>query len=197
METVAAGPAAPSPIVRRSLRVILANRDRLGHQPWPDVAVRELLSELGRKTNLRVIEFLVDQDMVKPDTDHAIDRWMTAQLEALRPQIADEVRIWTEALRGHGNRRRIPLQQQTIRSYMWILQQPLTAWSATFESLREVTADDVNEQLQRFTGGKRDLAVTVMRSLFKTLKADRAIFTNPTRHLNGKCKSSQPGRRSP
>jgi integrase len=178
--------------VRRSLRVILANRDPLGHQPWPDVAVRELLYELGRKANLRVIEFLVDQEMVKPDTDHALDRWMAAQLEVLRPQIADEVRTWTEALRGRGKRRRIPLQQQTIRSYLWALQQPLAAWSAKFGSLREVTDDDVDEQLRRFTGGKRDLAVTVMRSLFKTLKADRAIFTNPTLHLNGKCKSSQP-----
>ena len=35
--------------VRRSLRVILANRDRLGHQQWPDVAVRELLCEFGGK----------------------------------------------------------------------------------------------------------------------------------------------------
>ena len=105
-----------------------------------------------------------------------------------RPRFA----IWTQVLRGQGNRPRIPLHHQTIRSYMWTLQQPLTAWSATYGSLREVTADDVNEQLQQFTGAKRDLAVTVMRSLFKTLKAERAIFTNPTTHLNGKCKSSQP-----
>ena len=48
--------------MRRSLRVILANRDRLGHQPWPDVAVRDLLYELGRKANLRVIERLTRPD---------------------------------------------------------------------------------------------------------------------------------------
>ena len=177
-------------IARGSLRVILAHHDRLGDQPWPDVAIRELLTDGGRTANQRVIEFLIDQHLAKPDTDHTIDRWLTTQLEALRPQIASEVRVWTQVLRGHGNRPRIPLHHQTIRSYMWILQQPLTAWSATYESLREVTADDVNEQLQQFTGAKRDLATTVMRSLFKTLKAQRITFTNPTRHVSGK--SHQP-----
>ena len=91
-----------------------------------------------------MIEFLIDQHLAKTETDHTIDRWLTTQLEALRPQIASDVRVWTQVLRGHGNRPRIPLHHQTIRSDMWIPQEPLTAWSATYESLREVTADDVN-----------------------------------------------------
>jgi integrase len=177
-------------IARGSLRVILAHRDRLGDQPWCDVAIREVLNDSGRKANQRVIEFLVDQNLAETDTDHTIDRWLTTQLEALRPQIATEVRVWVQVLRGQGNRPRIPLQHQTIRSYIWILQQPLTAWSATYGSLREVTVDDVNEQLQQFIGAKRDLAASAMRSMFKTLKVGRVIFTNPTTHLRGK--SSHP-----
>jgi integrase len=178
--------------VRRSLRIILANRDRLGGQPWPDVAIQQLLNESGRKATQRVIEFLIAQQMVKADTDHVLDRWLNAQLEVLRPQIADEVRTWTRILRGDGQRPRIPLQHQTIRSYLWTLQQPLQAWSTTHDSLRAVTADDVNDQLQHFTGAKRDLAATVMRSLFKTLKAQRIIFNNPTTRLHGRTSHPAP-----
>jgi integrase len=172
--------------VRASLRVILANRDRIGPHPWADTAIYELFKDMGKVANQRAVEFLVDQGMAKPDTDYAFDRWLATRFEQLQPQIADEIRRWTHVLRGNGKRARIPLQPSTIRGYVWILQQPLAAWTATYESLREVTPDDVDEQLRQFSGAKRDLAATAMRSLFKTLKAQRVIFVNPTAYLSGK-----------
>ena len=99
---------------------------------------------------------------------------------------AAEVRTWAEALQGRGPRAGRARQTRTIQGYLRILQPPLASWSARYESLRQVTTDDVTGQLAQLTGATRLLALSAMRSLFGTLKARRVLFTNPAAPLTGR-----------
>ena len=173
--------------VRTSLRMVLDNPESLGPTPWTSAAIEQLLLTTGShrsgKGILRVIEFLIDEGRATPSTELTFERWISTQFHDFKPHIVAELTNWIDVMRGNGPRPRKPLQNNTIRSYVWILQGPLASWSQSYESLREVTTDAVDEQIRTFTGSERSLAATAMRSLFRTLKAKRIIFANPTTHL--------------
>ena len=83
--------------------------------------------------------------------------------------------------RRHPRARRPPIQ-----GYLRILEAPLASWSAGYESLRQVTTEDLTAQLTPLTGATRLLALSAMRSLFSTLKARRALFTDPAAPLTSR-----------
>ena len=172
---------------RTSLRMVLAARDELGPPPWPSTAIQEQLAGTTRHRHAtalrRVTDFLIDEGLAKTSTELTFQLWLDTQFLALHPQVAAELTAWTRALLGRGVRARKPLQNSTIRSYVWILQDPLATWSHSHESLREITREAIDDQISTFTGAKRSLAASAMRSLFTTLKAQRIVFTNPTTHL--------------
>ncbi|CDO20740.1 hypothetical protein [Mycolicibacterium mageritense] len=176
-------------VARTSLRIVLAGSDVLGPPPWTSNAIKELLdttaSHRANNAVQRVIDFLTDEGLATSSTEATFQLWLDTQFADLCPQIRSELHIWTERLLGRGDRPQKPLQYQTIRSYVWILTTPLANWSQTYDSLREVTPEGIDEQVATFSGAKRGLAASAMRSLFKTLKTQRIIFANPTRHLSG------------
>ena len=79
-----------------------------------------------------------------------------------------------------------PGRPAPIQGYLRILQAPLASWSARYESLRQVTTEDLTAELAPLTGATRLLALSAMRSLFGTLKARRVLFTNPAAPLTGR-----------
>ena len=116
----------------------------------------------------------------------AFGQWLAARLAALPAPFAADVNTWAEALQGPGPHARRARQTRTIQGYLRILQAPLASWSAQYESLRQVTADDLTAELAPLTGATRLLALSAMRSLFGTLKAGRILFTNPAAPLTGR-----------
>jgi integrase len=169
--------------IRRSLAVLLASQPPLtSRSPLDAAAVRQFLLE-RRLTALRVVEFLVDQGLVASNQHATFDRWLEGRLGPLPTQIRGEVHTWTEVLRGRGPRAGRPHKAATIQGYLRALEPALADWSTRYQSLRQVTADDVTDQLQSLTGPTRRLVLAVMRSLFKTLKTRRVLFTNPTAGL--------------
>jgi hypothetical protein len=96
------------------------------------------------------------------------------------------LRVWTEALQGHGLRPARPRHARTIEAYLRILEVPLASWSARYKSLRQVTTGDLTAQLAPLTGATRQLALAAMRSLFTTLKTRRVLFTNPAAPLTSR-----------
>jgi hypothetical protein len=76
-----------------------------------------------------------------------------------------------------------PRKPATIQGYLRALGPALADWSARYQSLRQVTSDDIDDQLKPCTGPTGRLMAAVMRSLFRVLKARRVIFTNPTTGL--------------
>ena len=169
----------------RAVTAVLASRAELGQPPWDAVRLRQFLNEQNLVA-LRAVEFLTDQGLARGNPQAAFDQWLAARLATLSAPVAAEVRSWAEALQGRGPRTGPARQTRTIQGYLRILQAPLTSWSAQYESLRQVTTDDLTAELAPLTGATRLLALSAMRSLFATLKARRVLFTNPAAPLTGR-----------
>jgi integrase len=169
----------------RAVTNVLASRAELGEPPWEAARLRQFLNQQNLVA-LRAIEFLTGQGLARPAPQAAFDRWLAARLAALPGPVAAEVRTWAEALQGRGPRAGRPRQAATIQGYLRILQAPLASWAARYESLRQVSTEDLAAQLAPLTGATRLLALSAMRSLFGTLKARRMLFTNPAAPLTGR-----------
>jgi integrase len=169
---------------RRALIAVLTDGGDLGQPPWDATGLRRLLNARGLVA-LRVIEFLTDQGLARGNPQAALEQWLAPRLAVLPAAIAAEVRIWAEALQGQGPRPSRARDATTIRGYLRILEVPLTAWAARYDSLRQVTTADLTAQLTPLTGTTRLLTLSAMRSLFTTLKARRVLFTNPAAPLTG------------
>jgi integrase len=169
--------------IRRSLAALLTTQPPLSSTaPLDADTVRQFLLD-RHLTALRVVEFLTDQGLVANNQHGILDRWLAGRLQTLPSQIRAEVHTWIEVLRGRGPRAGRPRKPATIQGYLRALEPILADWSARYQSLRQVTSDDITQQLQRFTGPTRKLVLAVMRSLFKTLKAQQLSFANPTAGL--------------
>jgi hypothetical protein len=167
--------------VQHSLAVLLASQPTLA---WPleAAAVRQFLHE-RRLTVRRVVEFLTDQGLVRVDEHATLDRWLARRLAPLHAPIRAEVQVWIEGLRGRGPRAGRRRQAATIQGYLRAVTAALADWSARYQSLRQVTTQDIAAQLEPLAGPTRKLTLAVLRSLFRTLKARRLTFTNPTAGL--------------
>jgi integrase len=176
--------------VQHSLAALLASQPTLT-RPLDAAAVRQFLLE-RHLTALRVVEFLADQGLVTSNQHAALDSWLARRLEPLPIPIQAEVDAWIEALRGRGPRPGRPRRAATIQGYLRAVTPALADWSARYQSLRQVTTEDVIAQLHPLAGPTRKLTLVVLRSLFRTLKARRLAFTNPTAGLVTRCEPPPP-----
>jgi hypothetical protein len=167
--------------VHHSLAALLASQPTLDH-PLEAAAVRQSLLERGL-TARRVVEFLADQGLATSNPHATLDRWLARRLQPLAAPIRAEVQVWIQGLRGRGARAGRRRQAATIQGYLRAVTPALVDWSARYQSLRQVTTEDVAAQLEPLTGPTRKLTLVVLRSLFRTLKARRLVFTNPTAGL--------------
>jgi len=143
---------------------VLTSRQELGPQPWDAGHLRQFLT--GRhRVALRVAEFLTDEGVARANPRAALEQWLARRLAVLPEPFAAEMRIWAEALHGHGPRTGRPRHPRTIEAYLRVLETPLATWSARYGSLREVTTEDLTAQLEQLTGATRQLAMAAMRSL--------------------------------
>jgi hypothetical protein len=159
-----------------------ASRTLTEAAPLDADAVRQFLRDRHQAT-LRVLEFLTDQGLLVSDPHATLDSWLEGRLQELPAQIHTEVDTWVEALRGHGPRAGRPHKTATIQGYLRAFGPALADWSARYQSLRQVTPQDITAQLQPLTGPTRKHTLAVLRSLFRALKTQRLVFTNPTAGL--------------
>lgn len=94
-----------------------------------------------------------------------------------------EVTAWVETLDGRWGRRR-PLSAVTIGHYLNAAGPALHAWAVCYDSLRQVSGDDVAAQLENLHGSGRAMTAVALRSLFAALKARRLVFANPARGVH-------------
>ncbi len=170
---------------RHSLTILLTSHPTLAHGTMEVAAVRAFLLQ-RRQVALRVIEFLTDQGLLRADPQAVLDGWLARRLAPLPDPIRTQVQTWIEVLRGRGSRAGRPRKHTTIQGYLRALEAPLADWSARYQSLRQVTPEDLTAQLDPVTGPTRLLVLAAMRSLFATLKARRVLFANPTAGLLGR-----------
>jgi len=170
---------------------VLTSGHDLGPPPWDAGDLRRFLVS-RHLVALRVAEFLTDEGLARTSPRAALELWLARQLAALPAPVADEVRIWTEALQGRGPRAGRPRHPRTIEAYLRVLEAPLAAWAARHHSLRQLSTEDLTAQLAPLTGATRLLALSATRSLFTTLKGRRVLFANPAAPLTGRALQPPP-----
>jgi len=161
--------------VRRGLRMLASSHDpgepirastvtAMSYAGVPAVRVLDVLTAAG--------DGIVLQD--RPDS---LTVWIDAQFKDLPAQIRQELQVWIDVLRQGTPRRRARPRRTTFARLAGI--RPfLVEIAVHYSTLRQVTRDDVTGWLE----GRKHQAndASALRDLFRTLKSERLVFTNPT-----------------
>jgi hypothetical protein len=126
------------------------------------------------------LDFLAEVGWVGEGDRDPMDAWLEERLRGLPGQIVSELISWTDVLRGRSKRRCKPQLQTTVKASVRVCEPALNEWATRYGSLRQVTTHDIEAQLGGLVGWDRPNALAGMRSLFRTLKANRVVFVDPT-----------------
>lgn len=167
---------------RLAVRVLLSLQRTPGEPIRASDVVR--LSETGL-TAAPVLAVLAEAGLLEDDRVPAILPWFERQISGLPTGMTDELRIWFDVLR-QGSAvppRSRPRAEVTIRLRTPFAIPALRTWAAGgHQSLREISRSDVMAALPA-TGNPRALTGAALRSIFRTLKARKVIFINPTARI--------------
>ncbi|MER5757671.1 hypothetical protein [Streptomyces sp. NPDC002082] len=132
---------------------------------------------------LKARSLLAEAPALHRDRD---ENWVAATLDRLPPQLAAEVATWVKVLRGEGRKPHPARSFRCIRRYLSALQPTLLSWAQRgVVSLREITHEDVAHAALGRNGNAGSQLVGALRSLFRALKQERAVFHDPARALTG------------
>jgi integrase len=172
---------------RRSLNLLVSAQ----HAPGRPIKESEIewLRPLQLYAMTLVREVLISIDMYEDDSAAPLENWFRHRTHDVNPVMVEQVSIWFHATRD--GRTCAPRKRKrglsTVRRNVDDLIDPLLCWTAKgYTSLREVERDDILAVLpvephrQNSTAGS-------LRSLFRFLKANKTIFTNPTARLKAAC----------
>lgn len=168
--------------VQRGIRIMLAIQDT------PGAAIRRsdvaLLSTIKHSAAV-VADVLTAAGMLDEDRQPAVVRWFHPTIADLPDPTRHELGVWLEIML-HGSTsppRRHPRQHGTISTQLrWALP-ALRVWATRYQSLREVSRDDVRSVLPA-AGTPRATMLQGLRSIFRILKGQRLVFVNPTNRLS-------------
>lgn len=157
-----------------------------GPAPTPRFMKRMFVLSSDRPgTNARrAVEFLASRGMLIPHPDRQVgthERVLEQRIQALPAGLADELRRWTQVLRGEGRRPHAARSFETIRKYLGYAYPVLQHWSSEYDSLREITPQHVDSAMHGLIGHRAADLLTALRSIFRALKQERVIFRDPTR----------------
>lgn len=171
-------PARTLGSVRRGIRILCAVH-RSG-----EVILASTITQLTHTAvpASHVLEVFEDLEIFLDDRPDSLDAWCETHFASLAPDIRAELDIWINILR-HGTSRRRPRARSTIITNLGSILPFLTEYAARYTTLRQVTRDDVIEWLAYRPHRAYD--ASALRGLFRTLKAERLVFTNPTRGVHG------------
>ncbi|WP_139244513.1 hypothetical protein [Arthrobacter alpinus] len=142
-----------------------------------------------------ILDVLDAAGLLEDDREPSIIDWFDRKIADLPESINNEMRVWFEImLYGTSSAPRSrPKAHVTIKVRVRSALPAVHAWAAEGRtSLREINRDDVDRMIPS-QGSDRALAGTSLRSLFRTLKSKRLVFTNPTTHI----KTGRPESRIP
>lgn len=164
--------------VRRGLRMLASC-----HDPGEPIKASTVtaMSPVGIP-GLRVLEVLtsLDRDVVVEDRSDSLTVWIDDQVRGLPTQMRQELEAWITVLRK-GTPRRRALHRSTVSARLASIHPFLLDCATRYTTLRQVTRDDVVEWLE---GRKHQVNdASALRNLFRTLKSERMVFTNPTSRI--------------
>ncbi|MEU8926676.1 hypothetical protein AB0D10_38105 [Kitasatospora sp. NPDC048545] len=174
---------SPRTYCLRNLRVLAA---WVGTEaPIPEEDIHALAADAPRGPGRRLAQFLSGKGLLVPAPRQDVDRLQVERLLAEHTgQIADELRVWVTVLRGGGRWQHPATTWRAIRRYLAYLRPVLAGWSASgISTLREISRDDMRAVLDAHEGRAAEAVHVASRSLFRALKQERVVFTDPTRGL--------------
>jgi len=149
----------------------------------PDLRLEEdIVAELrGRHlppTRLR--QFLTETGLAEQPAAQTIPAALSRATVGLPAAMTAEINTWADVLTGKVSRTR-PHTAQTIASYLRTVTPVLAGWARQYQSLRQVTTEDITKAITPLSGSARTITMVALRSLFASLKARRMIFADPAR----------------
>ncbi|WP_256921061.1 hypothetical protein [Streptomyces hilarionis] len=161
----------------------------LGFLQTPGAALTADDVAVLRQVNLphgHVTAILERAGLLTSDRVPAVITWAEQQITALPPAMAGQIRAWLTLMHEGSTSppRRHPRSETTIRLHLHWAMPALTQWAATGKtSLREITPHDIRTALPP-TGATRTQMGQGLRSIFRLLKAQRLVFTDPARQVS-------------
>jgi hypothetical protein len=128
-----------------------------------------------------MLEILADLGLLQDDRPDRLALWIRSRLEGLPADIQNEIGVWVDHLRNGGPRSR-PRSAATTRIYVNDLTSFFQALPAEYRTLRQVTTADIRTWLEAVPAQRYRRSCAV-RSLFRTLKAQRLVFLDPAKNL--------------
>ncbi|WP_454812754.1 hypothetical protein [Paenarthrobacter nitroguajacolicus] len=177
---------------RQGLRILASVQDTPGARiKASDV---ELLNPAAF-TRQPILDVLKAAGLLQDDRLPSIVAWFSKKVASLPETMTTEFEIWFNVLL-HGSMKAPRTKAKayaTIKARVRSAVPAAVLWAANGRtSLREITREDIDSALPD-QGSERALTGTALRSLFRTLKARRLVFINPTTHI----KTGRPESRIP
>lgn len=166
---------------RQGLRILACAQDT------PGGAVRASeVAQLGPAFSRQpILDVLGAAGLLQDDREPSILDWFAQKVTDLPKPIAEELRVWFDVML-HGSSaapRSRPRAQSTIKVSVRSALPAVNTWVLEgCQSLRQISREDIKIVLPP-QGSDRALVGAALRSLFRTLKAKRLVFSNPTTHL--------------
>ncbi|GAB2792551.1 hypothetical protein [Amycolatopsis magusensis] len=125
----------------------------------------------GRHTGVTVLD--------AERTEQHLQEAIAGKLATLPTPMAGHVGAWVQVLRGQGRRRHHPVGYQRIVHTLRILLPVLRTWAAAGLDLRQITGEQIREELGQRQGARARDVHHGLRTLFAALKQERLVFHNP------------------
>jgi hypothetical protein len=166
--------------VIRSLRLLQTLRST----PTAKIRARDVLQLPSYGGNISsTIDVLAAADLLIDDRPSRVEHYFASKTSQLPPVMRQQLEVWLDVLTQGATRapRQRARDPQTVQLHIMGIAAIIQAWAqAGHQSLAEITATQVRDALAA-ERGRRYLAYSGFRSLFKTLKARKLIFADPMR----------------
>lgn len=169
--------------VIHSLRVLQALR------PSPTAKIRAS-DALGLRhfggTTISTVDVLRAAGLLIEDIPTRLETFFTTKTGDLPPELGEPLQHWMHILLvGSRQAPRMEARDpQTVENYIRAIAPALHAWiDAGRHSFAEITRDDITAAIAAQPTGYRAITTAALKTLFKTLKARRLVFANPTLRL--------------
>ncbi|MFJ7219389.1 hypothetical protein [Amycolatopsis sp. NPDC098790] len=156
----------------------------------PEAELRAIAACHGRVSPRRLFPLLAEHGMFAPATAAATpdghERWVHARLANLPEGVQGDVGVWIAALRGQGRRHSVAVTWSTVATYLNFAEPAVREWAACYGTLRAVVRQDVEDAVRQHRGKSSANVRIALRSLFRGLKRERCIFTDPAQTVTAR-----------
>jgi hypothetical protein len=165
--------------VIRSLRLLQTLR------PTPTAKIRASdVLQLSRYAGniISTIDVLAAAGLLIEDRPTQLENYFNTKTSKLPPIMRQQLEVWLQVMTKGATTapRQRARDPQTVRLHIMGIAPIIAAWAeAGHQSLAEITPEQVHKSLPE-KGAHRHFAAVGLKSLFKTLKARKLVFADPT-----------------